>query len=210
MAGLREMLGSRPLLLAGLCMAGSGVPLALLSSFYPVYLADLGMRPDTIGLLASSRAVTATVSSFAAGIIGARMSGGRGWLLGTVLCGVGIGLTPYLGSFAGLAGAMGLAGLSGGVLQVLSMTITAKASHSGNRAQAMAYTGMYYSVTLSVVPIVMGIVAETVGIRAGFVGLGILWIVLGVALGGAAERISPRAATALSLDHGLGRAASSA
>lgn len=195
-AGLREMLGSRPLFLAGLCMAGSAMPLALLSSFYPVYLADLGMRPDAIGVLTASRAVAAAVSSLAAGLIGSRMSGRRGWLAGTVLCGLGIGATPFLSSFAGLALAIGLVGISGGMLQVLSMSITAQASHDGNRAQAMAYTGLYFSVTLFSVPMLMGLAAETAGLAAGFAGLGLLWAVLGVGLAGTVERIVPPAPAA--------------
>lgn|GEM_PF-1311728 len=192
LANLREMMGSRALLLAGLCMAGSGIPLALLGSFYPVYLADMGMRPDAIGLLTSCRAVTATLSSLAAGMAGARItaSGKASWLLGASLCAVGIGATPYLSSFAGLAIAIALLGLSSGLLQVLSMSLTSRASHSGNRAQAMAFTGMFYSVALWLVPILMGLIAELTGVRAGFVILGASWLAITVGVATPAGRIT--------------------
>lgn len=190
---LLAMTRSRPLLFSGLCMAGAAVPLALLSSFYPVYMADLGMREDAIGVLSSFRALTATVSSLALGVLGWRVPGAVIWLASAGLCGLGLGATAYLTSFAGLAAAMSVIGLSSGLLQVLSMTIATHASSPQNRAQAMAFTGIFFSITLWLVPLVMGAVAQTFGVQSGFAGLGLIWLVLAATLFGAARALIPPA-----------------
>ena len=188
---LLAMTRSRPLLFSGLCMAGAAVPLALLSSFYPVYMADLGIREDAIGVLSSFRALTATVSSLALGVLGSRVPGAMIWLASAGLCGLGLGATAYLTSFAGLAAAMSVIGLSSGLLQVLSMTIATHASSPQNRAQAMAFTGIFFSITLWLVPLVMGGVAQRYGVQSGFAGLGLMWLVLAAALFGPARALIP-------------------
>lgn len=193
-AALGELVRSRPLLFSGLCMSGAGVSLAMLSSFYPVYLADLGMGEDAIGLLSSCRAVTAMLSSFAFGILGRRVSTPAAWFTGALMCGIGIGATPFLGSFAGLALGMGMTGIASGVLQVLSMTIAAQASRHENRAIAMAFTGLFFSLTLWAVPLVLGVVAQAFGVETGFAGLGLLWIALAFALIGPARAMFGRPA----------------
>ncbi len=203
LASLGGLIRSRPLLFSGLCMSGAGVALALLSSFYPVYLADLGMDENAIGLLSSCRAVTAMVSSFVFGMLGRRLSPPVAWFAGALLCGVGIGMTPFLGSSVGLALGMGIVGVSNGLLQVLSVTIAADASRAENRAIAMAFTGLFYSLTLWAVPLVLGLVAEVSSVETGFAGLGLLWIVLAFALVAPARAMFRRpepAATAASGD----------
>ncbi len=194
MAALGGLVRSRPLLFSGLCMSGAGVSLAMLSSFYPVYLADLGMGEDAIGVLSSCRAVTAMVASFAFGILGRQLSTPAAWFTGALLCGIGIGATPFLGSFAGLAVGMGLTGVASGVLQVLSMTIAAGASRPENRAIAMAFTGLFFSLTLWAVPIALGAVAQAFSVETGFLGLGLLWVVLAVVLAAPARAMFPSTA----------------
>ena len=189
LASLREMLSSRPLLLAGLCMASSAVPLAMLSSFYPVYLADIGVPEEAIGLLSACRAVAAAVSSFAFGLVGAKLAPGTAWLLGAGLAGLGVGATPYLGSFAGLAVAMGLAGIASGTLQVLSMSIVSRASRPANRSMAMAFAGVFFSIALMVTPLLMGVMVQWAGVRIAFTALGLVWLGLAVVVAAPAGRI---------------------
>jgi len=113
------------------------------------------------------------------------------WLASAGLCGLGLGATAYLTSFAGLAAAMSVIGLSSGLLQVLSMTIATHASSPQNRAQAMAFTGIFFSITLWLVPLVMGGVAQRFGVQPGFAGLGLMWLVLAAALFGPARALIP-------------------
>ena len=188
-ASLLELARSRKMLFSGLCLAGAAVATALAGSFYPVYLADLGMRADSIGWLSSCRAFAAMVSSFGLGILGARLTTPSAWLIGAGMVGVGVGITPLLGSFGGLAIAMALIGASGGILQVLGMDVAARGSGTHNRAKAMAFTGLFFSVSLWAIPLALGLIAQAAGLRAGFAILGVLWLVLAAAVFGPARRM---------------------
>lgn len=188
-ASLLDLARSPMMLFAGLCLAGAAVATALAGSFYPVYLADLGMRADTIGWLSSCRALAAMLSSFAMGIMGARLAIPWAWLLGAGMAGLGIALTPVLASFAGLAVAMALIGASGGILQVLGMDVAARGSQPRDRAKAMAFTGMFFSISLWAIPVVTGIVAQVAGLRVSFTLLGAFWLGLAVLVLGPARKL---------------------
>ena len=148
------------------------------SSFFVVYLGSIGYSGTEIGLLLSAYSVAAALGA----LIASRMVRAIKpyWLMmGAVLAGVlSLAITPLLGGMVLLMMAAGLRGVSNGVSQPLLISTVLRAAGPGIQGRAVGMRGTANRVASIAVPVVMGGLAELVGIEASFYLVGLIVCVL--------------------------------
>lgn len=159
--------------------AGSGIQ----NSFYGVWLNEHGTTATTIGLLLGLSNAVSAVAALTVGWTAARVRGH--WLLigMTIMAVVAIAITPMLGGFFALAFFMGLRGWGQGYNFPLMLTISSQAvgPHLQGRVAALRISFNKFGGTL--VPIIMGAIAEFVGLRYAFFLVGAVGVVALAGLG---------------------------
>lgn len=159
--------------------AGSGIQ----NSFYGVWLNEHGVAASTIGLLLGLSNAVSAVAALTVGWTSARVRGH--WLLiaMTILAVAAIAITPLLGGFIALAIFIGLRGWGQGYNFPLMLTIASQAvgPHLQGRVAALRITFNKFGGTL--VPIVMGAIAEFVSLEYAFYLVGAVGIVALAGLG---------------------------
>ncbi len=160
-------------------------PSTIQASFYITYLKDLGLAATAIGFLIACAEVTSAFGSLLAAAAMRRLP--VHWLL-IGLTGVTITLmaaTPLFGGlFALLAAAQVARGLGHGLLHPAAFSIIAKALPPEAQARGVALRTTGNRLGALLLPVVMGFVAEAVGVEASFlvVGGGLLAMVLVMAV----------------------------
>jgi MFS family permease len=178
-----ELLRLRPLLLAGLCQWAAAVPMAVIGSFLPVYLREIGMDPGRIGMLSGMRGVCIVVASvvFAWGFDKIRRP--VIWVVGMGAAGVGLVGVPWLVSFAPLAVCVALMGLASSALQMLPLAIVTEYTLPEERGLVMAITGTLWGASLFVHPLAFGFIAQRAATGLAFYFAGVPLLALAAATG---------------------------
>lgn len=160
-------------------------PSTIQSSFYITYLKEIGLQATVIGALISCAEVTGAFGSLLAAPLIRRFP--AHWILVafTMLTIFMMALTPLFGGIiALLAGAQILRGGAHGLLHPATFSVISRAldHESQGRGVALRTTGNRLGAV--VLPVVMGFVAESVGVEASFViiGGGLLLIVAVIAV----------------------------
>ncbi len=146
-------------------MGGNGMK----GSFYVVYLEQIGYTGTLIGVLVGAAGLLGFAGSLSVGPLLRLMSGY--WLLvATVTASIVlVSITPLIGSvFSLLLIASALRGGTMGLSQPLMISILAKAAGEGRQGKGVALRTTANRLASLVVPIVMGLVMEMVGIEASF------------------------------------------
>ena len=155
---------------------GSGVQ----SSFYVVWLnEEIGFSGTMIGTLISAGNAASAVAALATGPLSRRFS--QHWLLivTIALSIVGIAVTPALGDFyILLLIAMSARGIGQGLNLPLMITILARSVPTGLLGRVTAMRISFNRFGGAVVPLVMGALAEIVGIANSFYIIGAVGIAL--------------------------------
>lgn len=158
----------RPVYLSAACDFSAGLVLVSVGSFLPVYLLVAGLSESLVGLLTSVRGLTLA----AAGPLydrWFRQDGYRAaWLVGMGLTGLGFVAIPLLAHPLPLTAAVGLLGLGSGILQVLSTVVVADFTPAAQMGLAMAYSGMFRSAAIFVVPAALGLAVSGLGLASAF------------------------------------------
>ncbi len=137
-------------------------------SFYPVWLASIGLPATQIGLLITVSSALAALSSLWVAKITQLMN--PLWVLIWTTMGsiIFVSITPALGSISLLMGAAALRGVCMGLSQPLMLSILADASGPGFLARGAALRTTANRVAASFTPISMGAAANVTSLAASF------------------------------------------
>jgi len=144
------------------------------STFYVVWLDRIGFSGTLIGVLVSISAVGAAVGS----LISARLSRyiRPYWLLWSVVfvALVLIAITPLLGTYVLLAIVLSLRSTANGIHQPLVISLMLRTAGPGAQGKAIGLRGTMNRITSIGAPVLMGAIAEVVGLEAAFYLIGVL------------------------------------
>ena len=137
-------------------------------SFYPVWLASIGLPATQIGILITVSSALAAASSLWVAEVTRLMN--PIWVLIWTTMGsiIFVSITPALGSVFLLMCAAALRGVCMGISQPLMLSILADASGPGYLARGAALRTTANRVAASVTPISMGAAASVAGLAASF------------------------------------------
>lgn len=157
---------------------------AIQSSFYVVYLSDMGLTGTAIGTLVAVVEVTSAFGSLASGRV-VRLMPPHWLILGlTTLAILLIAITPLLGGiFAVLALVQGLRGATQGVIQPVLFSVISKAVGPDVQGRAIGLRTTANRIGAIITPMAMGVIAEGAGIAESFyfVGAGLIAMLVVIA-----------------------------
>jgi len=145
------------------------------TGFYVVYLDEVfGLSGTLIGVLTSAAAIVGGIGSLSVGRL-LRFCSAH-WLLMATVTGsvIFICITPLLGTFVFLLIASALRGASLGISQPLMISILAKASGSKVQGTSVGLRNTANRLTGFVIPLLMGVLIDFVGLANGFYAIGII------------------------------------
>lgn len=150
------------------------VGIAIQGSFYVVYLEQLGITGMAIGLLLTAAGALAAAGSVVAGWL-ARFASPLALLFGSVAVSVAlICITPLLGSYLALVIASSLRGASLGISSAVSLSALSGLVADDIQGRAFGLRMTINRALSAVLPVLMGVVVELVGLEAGFYVVGTL------------------------------------
>jgi predicted MFS family arabinose efflux permease len=156
-------------------VGGTGIQ----NSFYVVYLDGIGISGSAIGLLLGVSGACASVGSLAVGPLARTIHSHWLIVLVVILSVVTIGVTPWLfGLYFLLMFVIGLRGLCLGISQPLEISVLGRAIGAGSQGKGVGLRTTANRVTGTLVPVVMGGVAELVGIENSFLVMGAVMLAL--------------------------------
>jgi MFS family permease len=151
---------------------------AVQSSFYVVWISSMGISGTTIGLLLAANSVCAAAGSLLTAR-SARYIRPIWMILSCVLAGVLlIAITPLLGTVFLLMVASSIRGATNGLSQPLLISMVLRASGDVGQGKAVGMRGTCNRVASVAAPILMGALAELVGIENSFYLIGAVITVL--------------------------------
>ena len=160
-------------------------PSTIQASFYITYLTEIGLQATVIGALISCAEVTGAFGSLLAAPLMRRFPAHWILVVFTVLTIAMMALTPLLGGIVALLGAAQfLRGSAHGLLHPATFSVISRALDGENQARGVALRTTGNRLGAVVLPVVMGFIAEAVGVAASFViiGGGLLLIVAVIAV----------------------------
>ena len=168
-AALELLRGSRPTLLAiSVTSLGTISWMIVGGSFYLAYLNDLGLSPEVMGLLTTLRASAGMLAGFCFAFLANHIGVVIATLSGFAIGGLALAMTPFLTTVPLLA----LVGCLGGAADRLRMpgisTIIADGTEQGSRALALALINLSWAATSTVMPPILGLIAERISLSATF------------------------------------------
>ena len=149
------------------------------TGFYVVYLDEIyGLSGTLIGVLTSAAAVVGAAGSLSVGWL-LRFCSAHWLLLATVLGSVVcICVTPLLGSFVFLLIVSALRGASLGISQPLMISILSKATGPKVQGTSVGLRNTANRFTGFIVPLIMGVLIDFIGLANGFYAIGIIVVTL--------------------------------
>lgn len=146
-------------------------------SFYVVYLESIGHSATIIGVLIAASSILGGVGALSAGWLARTFS--PFWIL--IVC-IGfsiilVAITPLLGSVVLLLMASGLRGGAMGATQPLLISLLAQSAGTA-QGKGVGLRTTANRVSVLVTPILMGAIAELIGIEASFYVMGAILLVL--------------------------------
>ena len=170
----------KPLYFAGIATFCGATSWALVSSFYPIYMQNqLGFSSTLVGLLVGLRALSSAPGGFLGGIYLEKIS--FKWMfIGSIFMGAaGFFLIPLTSHFGLQVLFMCLIGFSSGALQTVALVFVGEVMPKNQMATAMAFIGLFWSLSQAMLPPLLGAL-DTIHVSFPFVGLGLLFLVMGV------------------------------
>jgi MFS transporter, DHA1 family, multidrug resistance protein len=172
LASYLPLLRKRIILYTMLCAYLSALPFSLTMSFYPLLLVEFGHGEAASGVLLALRAV----GSILASLLVSRFVRTGPQTLWPVTCGVAvaaaIGFLPTVNHAVPIAFWMLLVGAGTAAMTLYFQITISEASTPQERGSALALGGLGWSVSHLSTPLVMGFVADRVGLVTGFYVLG--------------------------------------
>lgn len=171
--------------LSGTLNVVAAIPQALVQSFYPVYLVELGLAASAVSGLTALRSVGVLLAGFLFARLYRRLGTGRISTLGTVA--LGLALAATASRWVGVVGAaIFAAGAVSGVVTVLATVIVVEASEEQDQGRCLALTNLGYASSMFATPLAFGFAGAHLGQAATFAVMGALVVAAGLALWAAA------------------------
>ncbi len=153
----------------------------ILTSFYVVWLESIGFKGTAIGILIAASSILGGLGALSAGRL-ARMFSSYWVLVVSVCCAILlVAITPLLATFVLLLVASALRGGFMGVSQPLLIALLARSAGDA-QGKAVGLRTTVNRLSILATPVVMGAIAEVLGIAASFYVVGGLLIALMVAV----------------------------
>ncbi len=166
-----------------LIISGSGaaaLPQALCASIYPLYLAYLEYGEEWIGVAVSLRSAGPIVIGLLLGVCITPARQNLCYASGMIVLGLSLMGSALFQQAALLGLCLILLGGGGGVMDLLYQVQASAMSHAGDRAMAMASTGMGWNLSPFFLPLIVGWLVELWGFETALVATGLCVIVVGV------------------------------
>jgi NNP family nitrate/nitrite transporter-like MFS transporter len=177
-------LARRPAIWFGLATAYlAGLPFSLSFSFYPILLVAQGFTSDEAGWMIALRALGAVGAGVTAARFVRRVAA-RGIPVGAgAATAVTIGLIAVFTHAAPISACLFLVGLASGVLTLYFQLLASEISTLETRGATLAIAGLGWGLSHLTTPMIMGVLADGLGIHAAFrvFGAGVLVLALGLA-----------------------------
>ncbi|MBT5049141.1 MAG: MFS transporter [Rhodospirillaceae bacterium] len=138
------------------------------SSFYVVYLNQVGITGTAIGVLFSLAGLFGGVGSLSVGWLARRIAQRALLLSAVAVLVLMITITPLLGTFVLLAIAMAGRGMFSGVAQAMEIALIAQSAGRAAQAKGAALRLTVGRIAAVIVPVLMGAIAEFVGLEMAF------------------------------------------
>ncbi len=142
------------------------------SSFYVIWLEQLGYTGTTIGLLMTVFSLFGGGTSLLAGPLMKRFSGAWLAIFAVSVCILMVTITPVLGSYALLMVAVAINGGLYGLGQPLMITMAARGAGSQNQGKAVGLRTSANRLAATFIPIIMGAVVQFSGLENSFYIMG--------------------------------------
>ena len=153
-------------------MLGTASWMAVGRSFYVAYLTHLGFSTEVIGLLTTLRAGATTVAQFGFAFLANRLGVVVTALSGVALGGLALTLTPFL-TTAPILALVGCLGNGADRLRNPGMfTLIAESTDPDSRALAFALLNTAWAATTTLLPPVLGLIAERTALSVTFLLVG--------------------------------------
>ncbi|HEX9397264.1 MAG TPA: MFS transporter [Burkholderiales bacterium] len=182
LAGYRPLFGRPIIVYAVACAYLSALPFSLSISFYPLFLAGYGFGEETSGILVALRAV----GSIAASLLGARFVRTGPQTFWPVGCGLAVaaavGLMPTINHALPIGLWMLILGAGSAAMTLYFQITISEASPPELRGSALALGGLGWSVSHLSTPLLLGYLADRIGLINGFYLLGGLALATAIAL----------------------------
>ncbi|MDH3241311.1 MAG: MFS transporter [Alphaproteobacteria bacterium] len=174
-------------------------PQTIQASFYITYLNEIGMQATVIGALISCAEVAGAGGSLLAAPLMRRFPAHWILVVFTMLAIAMVTLTPVLGGIVVLLGvAQVFRGLSHGLLHPATFSVISRALPPQVQARGVALRTTGNRLGAVLLPVVMGFVAEAVGVKISFLVVGCALLAIVAAIGFAVSRneafVGPRRA----------------
>lgn len=163
---------------------------AVQSSFYVVYLEGIGISGTAIGMLMGVSSAVAAPASLTIGPLSRRFGAHRLLLFMVTVSIVTMAITPLLGSYFLLLIAISIRGASQGMNLPLMISATSTAVDKSAQGKSMALRITINRLSSAIVPILMGALAEVIGIENSFYIVGAVGAVGIVLIGLIAMRMT--------------------
>jgi len=168
-----KLIKTKPIIIASLSRYVSALPVALFSSFIPVYLVQIGFSPEVIGISISLRGIFFMLGSLCFTWTFERWPRAFVWFIGMVGIGLPILIIPKLTGFIPLAACFALVGFSSSSLHILPVVLANESGDAGQRGFVLAFTGMFWGFSILITPFLFGIITEAFSMRTAFYLAGI-------------------------------------
>jgi MFS family permease len=173
---------NRALGLGVICSFMAASSVALTSSFYPVYMASVGISTGLIGVLTALRSLGSMGATSTMGRVFDRVGGLRVAYTGSLLLyAVALGVTPLVREPLIIGALLAMMGFGSGVLNVMYLVLVAGNSTEATRGAAMAYVGNYWAASYLIVPAAYGFIAQVSDLSVAFHLSGAVSLALAVA-----------------------------
>ena len=147
------------------------------SSFYGVWLSEIGFEAGTIGFLIGISSLAAAFAALALGRL-TRLIAAHWLLVAAVLTAIAaIAITPLLDTMALLVAAIVIRGAGQGLNLSLMMTIAARAVGADLQGRVAALRITFNRLGGALVPLAMGAIAEFAGLENAFYAVGAVGVI---------------------------------
>ncbi|MBC8263061.1 MAG: MFS transporter [Anaerolineales bacterium] len=165
--------GNRSMRMAVLIMMlGTATWATVGRSFYVAYLTHQGLSTEVIGLLTTLRAGATTVAQFGFAFLASRLGVVVTALSGVAIGGLALTLTPFL-TTAPILALVGCLGNGADRLRTPGMlTLIAEGADQDSRALAFALLNTAWAATTTILPPVLGLIAERTALSVTFLLVG--------------------------------------
>lgn len=178
---LAKMARVRQLYTGTMCGFTAALPFALISSFYPVYLEGHGLTKGMVGLLSASYNIGFILLGLVAGLFVERFGSRKVYEVSLFLMGVMMLAILAFPSFGVLIPTMFALGVSTAGPNLLYQTTASIYSRPEERGAAISVSGYGFPFAFFLVPLVLGFVADAIGIRNALLAVAVVVLTGGMA-----------------------------